>query len=113
MGTTAFAGAVIAPFVVFVLPIARLYWLITGRRLPPPLGWLFGPPRILVNPFPPGERPTEIRELLDRPEYRWDPGSEDIPRWFRAWGLLTQILRWEIPPRDIAAPPPPQTPGSG
>jgi hypothetical protein len=113
VGVTAFAGAMIAPFVVFVSPVARLYWLITGRRLPQPLGWLFPPPRIFVNPFHVDERPAEIRELLERPEYNWEPGPEDMPRWFRAWGFIAQVLRWEVPPRDIAAPLARKAPGSG
>ncbi len=37
---TAFAGAVIAPFVVFVGPVRRLYWLLAGRQLPGPFGFL-------------------------------------------------------------------------
>jgi hypothetical protein len=97
VGVGATAGAVIAPFVVFVSPVARLYWLITGRRLPPPLGWLFPPPHILVNPFPADERPPEIRALLEPPGYDPEPGAQDIPPWLKHWVFFGQVLRWEIP----------------
>ena len=66
VGTTAVAGAVIAPFVMFVAPVARLYWLITGRRLPRPFDCLTPRPYVLVDPFP-DHHPPEIRELLERP----------------------------------------------
>ena len=56
------------------------------------------------EPFPADEGPAEIRELFDRPEYIWAPGPEHMPRWFRAWGFAAQVLRREIPPRDVAAP---------
>lgn len=75
--TTAIAGALIAPFVVFVLPVGRLYWLMTGKRLPGPLGLVATPPRVLVNPFP-ESLPSEIRQLLERPENNWEPGPGDI-----------------------------------
>ncbi len=113
MRATAVVGAIIAPFVVFVSPLARLYWLITGRRLPQPFGWLFPPPRIFVNPFHAGERPAEIRELLERPDYNWERAPEDMPPWFRAWGFIAQVLRWEVPPRNIAAPLARKEPRSG
>jgi hypothetical protein len=96
--TTAVVGAVIAPFVVFVLPVGRVYWLITGRRLPGPLRLLATSPRIFVNPNPfPDSRPPEIRQLLERPEFKWEPGPGDIPRWFGAWTRVTQVLFWQMP----------------
>jgi hypothetical protein len=101
LATTAFAGAVLAPVVVFLWPIGRLYWLITGRRLPRPLGMLAPPPRIVVKPFPMNS-PPEIRELLKRPEYQWKPEPGDFPRWLRVWGYVAQALQWERP-RDIAS----------
>ena len=102
LGTTAIAGAVLSPFVVFGWPVARLYWLITGRRLPGALGWLYPPPRIFVNPIPPGAKPPDLRTLLERPEYNWQPGPGDIPVWLNRWSQLAQILAWEIPPKDLA-----------
>jgi hypothetical protein len=43
------------------------------------------------------QRPGEIRELLERPEYNWEPGPEDIPVWFDVWTWLSQILFWGLP----------------
>jgi hypothetical protein len=97
LGTSAFMGAVIAPFVVFGWPVARLWWLITGRRLPRPLGWLFPPPRVFVNTFGGDPNPPDIRELLKRPEYNWQPEPADIPRWLNAWSRVAQVVGWEFP----------------
>jgi hypothetical protein len=96
VNTTAIAGAVIAPFVVFVLPVGRLYWLITGKRPPGPFGLLAPTPRIVVNPLP-VNFPPEIRELLERPENNWEPGPGDIPRWYDVWTRVTQALFWQLP----------------
>lgn len=98
LGTSAAAGAVIAPFVVFRWPAARLYWLLTGRRLPGVLGWLFLPPRVVVIPFRGEPNPPEIRDLLQRSEYNWQPGPGDIPAWFNAWSRLGQVLSWQTSP---------------
>jgi hypothetical protein len=103
MGTTAFIGAVEAPFVIFGWPVARLWWLITGRRLPRPLGLLFPPPRVLADPFRGDPNPSDIRELLRRPEYNWQPEPGDIPRWLNGWVIVTQLLTWQIPPKNLAA----------
>jgi hypothetical protein len=101
VGTSAFMGAVIAPFIVFGWPVARLWWLITGRRLPRPVGWLFPPPRMFVNPFRDDPNPPEIRELLQRPEYNWQPKPGDIPWWLNAWSRVGQVLEWQIPPKNV------------
>jgi hypothetical protein len=102
MGTTAVIGAMTAPFA-FVWPVARLWWLLTGRRLPHPLGRLFPPPRVLVDPFRGDPNPSDIRELLKRPEYNWEPEPGDVPRWLNAWGIFGQVLGWELPPKSIAS----------
>jgi hypothetical protein len=94
---TALAGAVIAPFVVFVAPVARLYWLITGRRLSGPFGLMTPTSYIIVIPF--NEPPAEVRELLQRRDYNPEPGSVDMPRWFRIWGWVAGILLWQPPRR--------------
>ena len=95
--TTATVGAMIAPFGAFVMPIARLHWLLTGKRLPGPLGSLFPPPTVVVNPFRADPGPPEIRELLERPEYNREPWPEGIPRWLDLWARATQVLFWEKP----------------
>jgi hypothetical protein len=102
LGTSAFMGAVLAPFVVFGWPVARLWWLLTGRRLPGRVGWLFPPPRVFADPFRGDPAPPDVRELMQRPEYTWQPEPGDIPRWLNAWGRVAQIIGWEIPPKDIA-----------
>jgi hypothetical protein len=102
LGTSAFLGAVIAPFVTFGWPVARVWWLVTGKRLPRPLRWLFPPPRVFVNPFRGDPQPRDLRKLLERPEYNWEPEPGDIPRWLNAWSRFAQVLAWELPPKDIA-----------
>jgi hypothetical protein len=102
VGVAAFAGAVIAPFVVFVSPVARLYWLLTGRQLPGPFGLLTPQPHVLILPLP-ESRPPEIRELLEQSKYRWEPRPGDIPRWLSTWSRAAQILMWQIPPKDLSA----------
>jgi hypothetical protein len=87
-----------APFVIFVVPVARLYWLVTGRRFPGPFGLLTPTSYTIVIPL--GElTPAEARELLQRPEYNPEPGSVDMPRWFRIWCRVTGILFWQLPSR--------------
>jgi hypothetical protein len=98
VGVTAFAGAVIAPFVVFVAPVARLYWLITGRHFRRPFDALDPRPFVMVNPFP-INHPPEIRELLERPEYQWEPGPGDVPWWYDTWARVGQALFWGRPTR--------------
>jgi hypothetical protein len=96
VGVAAGVGAVIAPFVVFVHPAARLYWLVTGKQLLGRLRFVTPQPYVFVNPFR-TSRPDEIRELLERPEYNWEPGPGDIPWWQDAWVRLAQALYWERP----------------
>lgn len=100
--TVVFLGVIIAPFSVFVLPVIRLYWLITGRRLPRPLGLLDPAPHVFVNSFA-DYPPPEIRQLLERPEYNWEPGPRDIPPWFNVWIRVTQALFWQMP-TGVATP---------
>jgi hypothetical protein len=87
---------VIAPWVVFVRPAARILWLLTGWRPPRPFD-LISPCRYVVaNPFS-VEQPPEIRELLERPEYRWEPSADEIPRWLDMSVRLAQIISWAPP----------------
>jgi hypothetical protein len=95
--TTATIGAMILPFGAFMMPIVRLHWLLSGKRRPGPLGSLFPPPIVVVNPFRPGPGPHEIRELLERPEYKREPWPEGIPRWLDLWARATQVLFCEEP----------------
>jgi hypothetical protein len=74
-------GALVAPFVVFVSPLARLYWLTTGKQPPRLFGFLSPHPYVVVMPFQ-LPHPQEIREVLDRPEHKWEPGPGDISRWY-------------------------------
>ena len=104
VGVTAAVGAVIAPFVVFVGPLSRLYWLITGRQPPRLFGCLSPHPYVVVVPF--GQhQPPEIREVLDRPEHQWEPGPGDIPRWYDLWARVGQALFWQ-PPTGLTVPTP-------
>ena len=96
VGVTAALGAVIAPFVVFVAPVSRLYWLITGKQPPRLFGFLSPQPYVVVVPFR-HDRPTEIREVLDRPEHHWEPGPGEIPRWYDLWARVAQALYWQPP----------------
>lgn len=105
VGVTAAIGAVIAPFVVFVGPVARLYWLITGKQLLRPLGFVTPQPYVFISPSFSTNQPAEIRELLERPEYNWEPGPGDIPWWYDAWSRFGQALYWG-PPRGLTTPPP-------
>jgi hypothetical protein len=96
VGAAAFAGAVFAPFAVFVLPVARLYWLITGRQLPRPFSFLTPQPYVFTT----GVRvnnPPEIRELLEQPDYNWEPDRGDIARWWDIWARVGQALYWHPP----------------
>jgi hypothetical protein len=95
-GVTAALGAVIAPFVIFVVPVSRLYWLITGRQPPRLFGFLSRHPYIVVVPF--GQQtPPEICEVAERPEHRWEPGPDEIPRWYDLWARVAQALFWQPP----------------
>jgi hypothetical protein len=96
VATVAAGGAIVAPFVVFVAPLARVYWLLTGKRLPRPLGFL-GPPRyVFVNPFR-VNTPPEIAELFERLEHNREPGPDDVPGWLDAWTRVVQVLSWAPP----------------
>jgi hypothetical protein len=75
-------------------PVARLYWLFTGRRLPGIMGRVFPPPRVLVAVL----RPTPPADILaltpnPRPPKGW---PEDMPWWFRGWGRLGAALDWDL-----------------
>jgi hypothetical protein len=94
--TTAVLGALIAPFVVFVGPAARLYWLITGRYVRAPFGVLIPPRDVVVNPFR-HHHPPEIRELMERPEHNWDPDPDGIACWYDTWVRVSQALYWVRP----------------
>jgi hypothetical protein len=74
-----------------------MYWLITGKHLPRPFDVFAPRPYILVVPFASNQHPREISELLERPEYNWEPGPEDIPAWADAWCRLGQVLSWQLP----------------
>lgn len=97
MGAVVFAGAVMAPFVVFVAPVARLYWLITGRRLPGPLGRWTPASYIVVIPFE-DVPPAQVRHLREQPEHNPEPAMH-TPRWLRVWTRVAGILLWQPPGR--------------
>jgi hypothetical protein len=77
-----------------------LYWLVTGRRLPGAVGRLGTASYAFVNPFAGAGgdvRPPEIRELFSRPEYQWEPGPDDIPRWFDLWARAAALVSLQRP----------------
>ena len=88
-----------APFVVFVAPISRLYWLITGRQPPRLFGFLSPHPYVVLVAFQ-QQQPPEIREVLERPDHQWEPGPGDIPRWYDLWARVAQAMYWH-PPRGL------------
>jgi hypothetical protein len=55
---------------------------------------------VFVNPFPgvvADVEPPEIRELLNRPEYQWEPGPDDIPRWLDVWVRAAALVSLQRP----------------
>jgi hypothetical protein len=96
VGVTAAIGAAVAPFVIFVAPVSRLYWLITGRQPPRLFGLLSRHPYVVVLPFGQQTAP-EIREVAERLEHGWEPGPGEIPRWYDVWARVGQALFWQPP----------------
>jgi hypothetical protein len=93
-----FAGAVVAPFVVFVRPLRRLYWLLTGKQPPRPFGLAMREPNVFVSPFSTAY-PPEIRPLLERPEPGPEAGRVTLSWWLDAWARAGQALSWQSPRR--------------
>jgi hypothetical protein len=110
-GVTAFLGALIAPFVVFVAPVSRLYWLVTGKQPPRLFGLLSPQPYVVVVPFR-QHTPPEIREVLERPEHNWEPGPGEIPWWYDLWARMAALLYWQRPIRLSRGLSPKVTPSS-
>jgi hypothetical protein len=96
VGVVAALGAVVAPFVVFIAPVSRLYWLVTGRQPPRLFGLLSPQPYVVSVPFK-EHRPPELAEILDRPEHQWEPSPGEISLWYDLWTRLAQALYWQPP----------------
>ena len=107
LGVAAAAGAVVAPFVVFVAPMARLCWLISGRHLPWPLGITAPRPYVVVNPFETLENsfPADIRELVDRHGHTGERDLTDMSPLMDAWARVGQLLNWNLPVGYSKTPP--------
>jgi hypothetical protein len=70
-GVLFLAGLVVAPFVVVVFGGAFLWWLLTGKRLPGPIGRWTGPPAMaFLNAYPKQLRrfPPDILAVMKKIE---------------------------------------------
>ena len=96
---SAASGAAVAPFVVFIGPMARLYWLMTGRHLPWPLGVTAPRRYVVVDPFEATDDtlPSDIRELFERHGQTGERDPTNLPRWMDAWARVGQLLNWNLP----------------
>lgn len=62
-------GIVVAPFAVVLFGGAYLWWLVTGKRIPGPVGrWIGAPSRLVMNAYPnqTTQMPPEMRAALGR-----------------------------------------------
>jgi hypothetical protein len=99
LGVSAAAGALISPFVVFVGPFARVYWLLTGKHVRWPFGVTAPRPYVVVNPFESlaDSLPADVREMLERHGHPGQPVLIGESTWMEAWARVGQLLNWQLP----------------